>query len=316
TRQPEDVFTPEDFSEQQLLIGQTTEQFAINEIAPNIEKIEHKDFSVTRELLKKAGELGLSSVEIPEAYGGLEMDKVTAAVIADHIAKYAGFATTWGGHTGIGTLPIVYFGTEEQKRKYLPRLASGEIVGAYALSEPSSGSDALNCRTRAALSANNTHYILNGEKMWITNAGFADLFTVFAKVDGEKFTAFLVERNFPGFSIGAEEHKMGIRGSSTCPIILNECKVPAENVLGEIGKGHVIAFNILNVGRFKLGAMCLGGSRVSLENAVGYAKQRKAFGKVTADFGLVREKIANMASMIYVGESVVYRTVGMMDHAL
>ncbi|MGA7753827.1 MAG: acyl-CoA dehydrogenase family protein [Candidatus Sulfotelmatobacter sp.] len=211
----EEVFTPEDFSEQHRLIGQTAEEFAVNEIVPNIEKIEHKDFSVTRDLLKKAGDLGLSSVEIPEAYGGLEMDKVTAAVIADHIAKYAGFATTWGGHTGIGTLPIVYFGTEQQKKKYLPRLGSGEIVGAYALSESTSGSDAMNCRTRAALSADGKHYILNGEKMWITNAGFADLFTVFAKVDGEKFSAFLVERDFPGFSIGAEEHKMGIRGSST-----------------------------------------------------------------------------------------------------
>ena len=315
-RQPSEVFTPEDFSEQHQLIGQTAEEFAVNEIVPNIEKMEHKDFSVTRELIKKAGELGLSSVEIPEAYGGLEMDKVTAAVIADHIAKYAGFATTWGGHTGIGTLPIVYFGTEEQKKKYLPRLAAGEIVGAYALSEASSGSDALNCRARAQLSPDGKHYILNGEKMWITNAGFADLFTVFAKVDGEKFTAFLVEKTFPGFSIGAEEHKMGIRGSSTCPVILNDCKVPAENVLGEIGRGHVIAFNILNVGRFKLGAMCVGGSRVSLENAIGYAKQRKAFNKVIADFGLVREKLANIASLIYVGESLVYRTVGMMDAAL
>jgi len=278
--------------------------------------MEHKDFSITRELLKKAGELGLSGVEIPEAYGGLEMDKVTAAVIADRIAKYAGFATTWGGHTGIGTLPIVYFGTEEQKKKYLPRLAAGEIVGAYALSEASSGSDALNCRARAALSPDGKHYILNGEKMWITNAGFADLFTVFAKVDGEKFTAFLVERTFPGFSVGAEEHKMGIRGSSTCPIILNDCRVPVENVLGEIGKGHVIAFNILNVGRFKLGAMCVGGARSSLDNAIAYAKQRKAFGKVISDFGLVREKLANMAVLTYAGEAMVFRTVGMMDAAL
>jgi butyryl-CoA dehydrogenase len=315
-RKPDEVFTPEDFTEQHQLIGQTAEEFAVNEIVPNIEKMEHKDFSITRDLLKKAGELGLSSAEIPEAYGGLEMDKVTAAVIADHIAKYAGFATTWGGHTGIGTLPIVYFGTEEQKKRYLPRLAAGEIVGAYALSEASSGSDALNCRARAELSKDGKYYILNGEKMWITNAGFADLFTVFAKVDGEKFTAFLVEKSFPGFSIGAEEHKMGIRGSSTCPIILNDCKVPAENMLGEIGKGHVIAFNILNVGRFKLGAMCVGGARLSLENAIGYAKQRKAFGKVIADFGLVREKIANMAVGVYTGESLVYRTVGMMDVAL
>jgi len=315
-RRPEEVFTPEDFTEQHNLIGQTAEEFAVNEILPNIEKIEHKDFSVTRDLLKKAGELGLSGVEIPEAYGGLEMDKVTAAVIADHIAKYAGFATTWGGHTGIGTLPIVYFGTEEQKKKYLPRLAAGEIVGAYALSEASSGSDAMNCRTKATLSSDGKHYILNGEKMWITNAGFADLFTVFAKIDGEKFSAFLVEKTFPGISIGAEEHKMGIRGSSTCPVILNDCKVPVENLLGEVGKGHVIAFNILNVGRFKLGAMCVGGARVAIENSIGYAKQRKAFNKVIADFGLVREKIANMAVGIFTGESLVYRTVGMMDAAL
>src|SRR5580700_7615938 len=315
-RRPEEVFTPEDFTEQPRLIGQTAEEFAVNEILPNVEKIEHKDFSISRALVRKAGELGLSAVEIPEAYGGLEMDKVTAAVIADHIAKYAGFGTTWGAHSGIGLLPLVYFGTEEQKKKYLPRLAAGDIVGAYALSEASSGSDALNCRTRAQLSADGKHYVLNGEKMWITNAGFADLFTVFAKIDGEKFTAFLVEKTFPGFSIGGEEHKLGIRGSSTCPIILNDCKVPVENLLGDIGKGHIIAFNILNVGRFKLGAMCVGGGRVSLENAITYAKQRKAFGKVIADFGLVQEKIANMATLIYVGEAAVYRTVGMMDGAL
>ena len=315
-RQTADVFTPEDFSEQQRMIGQTTEEFAVNEILPRAEKIEHKDYAVSRDLLKKAGGLGLSGAEIPEAYGGLEMDKVTAAIIADHMAKYAGFATTWGAHSGIGMLPIVYFGTEEQKKKYLPRLATGETVGAYALSEATSGSDALNCRARAVLSPDGKHYILNGEKMWITNAGFADLFTVFAKIDGEKFSAFLVERTFPGISTGAEEHKMGIRGSSTCPVILNDCKVPVENLLGEIGKGHVIAFNILNIGRFKLGAMCVGGARVSLESAVAYARQRKAFGKTIGDFGLVREKIANMATLIYVGESLVYRTVGMMDELL
>src|ERR1700720_2501926 len=315
-RRPDEVFTPEDFTEQHQLVGQTAEEFAVNEIVPNIEKMEHKDFSITRDLLKKAGELGLSSAEIPEAYGGLEMDKVTAAIIADHMAKYAGFATTWGAHSGIGMLPIVYFGTEDQKKKYLPRLGAGEIVGAYALSEASSGSDALNCRARAELSKDGKHYILNGEKMWITNAGFADLFTVFAKGDGEKFSTFLVEKTFPGFSVGAEEHKMGIRGSSTCPLILNDCKVPVQNLLGEIGKGHVIAFNILNVGRFKLGAMCVGGARLSLENAIAYAKQRKAFGKVIADFGLVREKLANMAALIFVGEALVYRTVGMMDVAL
>jgi butyryl-CoA dehydrogenase len=315
-RAPDEVFTPEDFNEQHLLIAQTAEEFAANEILPHIEKMEHKDFSITRDLLRKAGDLGLSGVEIPEAFGGLEMDKVTAALIADRIAVYAGFATTWGAHSGIGMLPIVYFGSEAQKQKYLPRLASGEMAGAYALSEASSGSDALNCRARAELSSDGSHYVLNGEKMWITNAGFADLFTVFAKIDGEKFTAFLVEKTFPGISIGGEEHKMGIRGSSTCPVILNDCKVPVENVLGEIGKGHVIAFNILNVGRFKLGAMCVGGARVALENAIRYAKQRKAFNKTIADFGLVREKIANMAVGVYAGEAIVYRTVGMMDVAL
>src|SRR5579884_2363597 len=315
-RTADEVFTPEDFSEQHLLIAQTAEEFAANEIVPNIEKMEHKEFFINRELVKRAGELGLSGVDIPEQYGGLQLDKVTSAIIADRLAKHGGFSTTWGAHTCIGTLPIVYFGTEEQKKKYLPGLASGTTVGAYALSESSSGSDALNCRTRAALSADKKHYVLNGEKMWITNAGFADLFTVFAKVDGERFTAFLIEKNFPGFSVGAEEHKMGIRGSSTCPLILNDCKVPVENVLGDIGKGHVIAFNILNIGRYKLGAMCVGGARNSFEAAIKYAKERKAFGKTIADFGMVQEKLANMAVGIYAGESMIYRTVGMMDVAL
>jgi alkylation response protein AidB-like acyl-CoA dehydrogenase len=315
-RKPEDVFTPEDFTDQHLLIAQTAEEFANKEIVPNIEKMEHKEFAINRELLKKAGELGLSGVDVPEAYGGMQMDKVTSAIIADRVAKYGGFSTTWGAHTCIGTLPIVYFGTEEQKKKYLPGLANGQTVGAYALSESSSGSDALNCRTRAVLSADRKHYILNGEKMWITNAGFADLFIVFAKVDGEKFTAFIVERRFPGFSVGAEEHKMGIRGSSTCPLILSDCKVPVENVLGEIGKGHHIAFNVLNVGRFKLGAACIGSARTCIEGATAYAKQRKAFGKVIADFGLIREKLANIAAGIFAGEAMAYRTVGMMDAAI
>ena len=315
-RTPDEVFTPEDFTEQHLLIAQTTEEFANNEIVPNIEKMEHKEFAVNRELVRKAGELGLSGVDVPEQYGGMQMDKVTSAIIADRLAKYGGFSTTWGAHTCIGTLPIVYFGTEEQKKKYLPGLATGETVGAYALSESSSGSDALNCRTRATLSADGKHYLLNGEKMWITNAGFADLFIVFAKVDGEKFTGFIVERNFPGFAVGAEEHKMGIRGSSTCPLILNDCQVPVENVLGEIGKGHHIAFNVLNVGRFKLGAGCVGSARDCIEKATAYAKQRKAFGKVIADFGLVREKLANMAAGIFTGEAMAYRTVGMMDAAI
>ena len=314
-RQPDEIFTPEDFSEQHLLIAQTTEEFATKEVLPNIEKMEHKDFSITRELLKKAGELGLSGVDVPEEYGGMQMDKVTSAIIADRLAKYGGFSTTWGAHTCIGTLPIIYFGTEEQKKKYLPGLAAGTTVGAYALSESSSASDALNCRTRAELSADAKHYILNGEKMWITNAGFADLFIVFAKVDGEKFTAFIIERNAPGLSVGAEEHKMGIRGSSTCPLLLNDCQVPVENLLGEIGKGHLIAFNVLNVGRFKLGAGSIGSARNCLESAIAYAKQRKAFGKVIADFGLIREKLANIAAGIFTGEAMAYRTVGQMDEA-
>ncbi len=315
-RTPDEVFTPEDFTEQHLLIAQTAEEFAINEIVPNAEKMEHKDFAVTRELVRKAGELGLSGVDVPEQYGGMEMDKVTSAIVADRLAKYSGFSTTWGAHACIGTLPIVYFGSEEQKKKYLPGLAAGTTVGAYALSESSSGSDALNCRTRATLSPDSKYYLLNGEKMWITNAGFADLFIVFAKVNGERFTAFIVERNYPGFAVGAEEHKMGIRGSSTCPLILNDCKVPVENVLGEIGKGHHIAFNVLNVGRFKLGAGSIGAARNSLESAIAYAKQRKAFGKVIADFGLVREKLANMAAGIFTGEAMAYRTVGMIDAAI
>ena len=315
-RAPGDVFTPEDFTEQHSLIAQTTEEFANKEIIPNIDKMEHKEFTVVRELLRKAGELGLSGVDIPEQYGGMQLDKVTSAIVADRLAKYGGFSTTWGAHTCIGTLPIVYFGTEEQKKKYLPGLASGETVGAYALSESTSGSDALNCRARANLSADGKHYLLNGEKMWITNAGFADLFIVFAKVNGEHFTAFIVERNFPGFAVGAEEHKMGIRGSSTCPLILNDCKVPVENVLGEIGKGHQIAFNVLNVGRFKLGAGCIGSARDCIQSATAYAKQRKAFGKVIADFGLIREKLANMAAGIFAGEAMAYRTVGMMDAAI
>jgi len=315
-RQPNEVFTPEDFTDEHRQIAQTTEEFALNEILPNTDKIEHKDYSVSRELIKKASQLGLTSADIPEEYGGMEMDKVTSAIIADYIAKSGSFSVTWGAHVGIGTLPIVYFGTPEQKKKYLPKLASGDWVGAYALSESSSGSDALNCRSRADLSPDGKHYVLNGEKMWITNAAFADLYVIFAKVGGEKFSAFIVERTFPGFSVGTEEKKLGIRGSSTCPLILNDCKVPLENLLGEVGKGHIIAFNILNIGRFKLGAACVGGARTSLQSAISYARQRKAFGKTLADFGLIREKLADIAIGIYVGESLAYRTVGMIDEAL
>jgi len=314
--QLDNVFTPEDFNEDQQMVVKLSEEFAINEVVPVAEKMEHKDWEVARELLRKAAEMGLTNADIPAEYGGSDMDKVSSAIIADFMSKYGSFMVTLGAHSGIGTLPLVFFGTEEQKKKYLPRLATAEIVGAYALSESTSGSDALNSRTRAVLSPDGKHYILNGEKMWITNAHFADLFTIFAKIDGEKFTAFLVEKDFPGFSVGAEEKKMGIRGSSTAPLILNDCKVPVENVLGEIGKGHVIAFNILNVGRFKLGASCTGGARTSLAHAIAYAKERKAFGKSIADFGLVREKLAQMATWLYACESMVYRTVGMMDTAL
>ena len=312
----ESVFTPEDFNEDQQMIAKLADEFAVNELLPNVEKIEHKDWQVTRDLLKKAAEMGLTNVDVPAEYGGSEMDKISSAVIADNIAKCGSFVVSMGAHAGIGTLPLVFFGTEEQKKKYLPKLASAEMIGAYALSESTSGSDALNSRTRAVLSPDGKHYILNGEKMWITNAHFADLFTVFAKVDGEKFTAFLIEKDFPGFSVGAEEKKMGIRGSSTAPLILNDCKVPVENVLGEIGKGHIIAFNILNVGRFKLGAGCVGGARTSLQSAIAYAKERKAFGKSISDFGLIREKLAQMAVGIFAGESMVYRTVGMMENAM
>jgi butyryl-CoA dehydrogenase len=315
-RDPQDVFTPEDLSEEHRQIAKTAIDFTQNEVMPVAAGIEAKNFELTKGLLRKAGELGLMSVDIPEAYGGLEMDKVTSALIAESISKLASFSVAFSAHVGIGTLPIVWYGTEEQKRKYLPKLGTGEWIGAYALSESSSGSDAMNCRTRAVLSPDGQHYILDGEKMWITNSGFADLFTVFAKVDGEKFSAFLIERHTPGFSIGAEEHKLGIRGSSTCPLILADCQVPVENLLGEVGKGHHIAFNILNIGRFKLGAACVGGARNSLQDGIGYAKERKAFGKAIAEFGLIQEKLAESAAGIYAGESMVYRTIGMIDAAL
>jgi butyryl-CoA dehydrogenase len=315
-RKPEEVFTPEDLSEEQRQIAKTAIEFTDNEVMPAADQIEAKNFAVTKPLLRKAGELGLMAVDVPEEYGGLEMDKVTSAVVAESMSKLASFSVAFSAHVGIGTLPIVWYGTEAQKKMYLPKLATGEWIAAYALSESSSGSDALNCRARAVLSADGKHWVLNGEKMWITNAGMADVFTVFAKVDGEKFSAFIIERNTPGFSVGAEEHKLGIRGSSTCPLILADCTVPVENLLGEIGKGHHIAFNILNIGRFKLGAACVGGARNSLQNGIQYAKERKAFGKTIADFGLIQEKLAESAAGIYAGESLVYRTIGMIDAAL
>src|SRR5947207_10100187 len=314
--QIDQVFTPEDLSDEHRQIAQTTDEFAKNEILPNIEKIEHKEFAVTRALIRKACEIGIANVDIPEQYGGSDMDKISSAIIAEHMSVSGSFSVAFGGHTGIGTLPIVYFGTAEQKAKYLPKLATGELIAAYALSESTSASDAMNARSKAVLSADGKEWVLNGEKMWITNGGFADVVIIFAKVDGEKFSAFIVERGFPGFQSGAEEKKMGIRGSSTTPIILNDCRVPKDNLLGEIGKGHVIAFNTLNIGRFKLGAGVVGGARNSLNNSIGYAKQRKAFGKTLADFGLIKEKLATMATNIYTCECMSYRTVGMIDAAL
>jgi len=315
-REPEDLFTPEDFSDEHRQIAKTAAEFIRNEVMPAVAEIEAKNFAVTRGLLRKAGELGLLGVSVPEEYGGLDMDKVTSAVIAESISKLASFSVAFSAHVGIGTLPIVWYGTPAQKQKYLPKLTTAEWVAAYALSESSSGSDALNCRTRAVLSEDGKHWVLNGEKMWISNSGFADIFTVFAKVDGEKFSAFVVERGTPGFSVGAEEHKLGIRGSSTCPLVLADCKIPVENLLGEVGKGHHIAFNILNIGRFKLGAAAIGGAKNSLADQVGYAKDRRAFGKSISEFGLIQEKFAESAAAIYVGESMVYRTIGMIDAAL
>jgi alkylation response protein AidB-like acyl-CoA dehydrogenase len=316
------IFTPEDFSDEQRQIAATAAEFAANEVLPAAAEIEAKHFDVTRALLKKAGDLGLMAVDIPEEYGGLAMDKVTSAIVADRMSVLASFSVAFSAHVGIGTLPIVWYGTGAQKEKYLPKLGAGEWIAAYALSEASSGSDAMNVRTRAVLDGD--HYVLNGEKMWITNAGFADLFTVFAKIADPadpdparaKMSAFLIERTTPGLTIGAEEHKLGIRGSSTCPLILNDCRIPAENLLGEAGKGHHIAFNILNIGRFKLGAACVGGARVSLANAIRYAKDRRAFGKSISEFGLIQQKISDSATRIYVGESMAYRTVGMIDDAL
>ncbi len=321
---PADCFFPEDFTDEHKQIAETTANFAINEIMPASDQIEAKDFSVTRRLLKEAADLGLTAVDIPEEYGGLELDKASSAIVAENISKQASFSVSFSAHVGIGTMPLVWYGTKEQKKKYLPGIASGEIICAYALSESTSGSDAVNARTRAVLSPDGKVYTLNGEKMWISNAGFADLFTVFAKCaipDGpeagkEKLTAFLIERGTPGFSQGKEEHKLGIRGSSTCPLILTDCVIPAANLLGEVGKGHHIAFNILNVGRYKLGNAAVGGGRMALNNAIRYAIDRKAFGKSISEFGLIQEKIANCATGIFVGAAVSYRTVGLIDKAL
>src|SRR5215469_2185580 len=316
SRTPDEIFTPEDLSEEQRSIAATAAQFARDEILTAAAAIESKTPGVLRSLMQKAAALGFTSVDIPEEYGGVGMDKTTSALVTDHISVLASFSTAFGGQIGIGTLPLVWYGTEEQKRRYLPKLASAEWIAAYSLSEASSGSDAMNIRTRATLSADGTHYLLNGEKMWVTNCGIADLYTVFAKIDGERFSAFLVERTFPGLTVGAEEHKLGIRGSSTCPLVLQDCRVPADNLLGEPGKGHHIAFNVLNVGRFKLAIACVGGARLALSHMIQYAKERKAFGKSISEFGLIQRKISTAAARLFAAESMAYRTVGMIDAAL
>jgi alkylation response protein AidB-like acyl-CoA dehydrogenase len=313
---PADVFTPEDFSEEQTMIREMTEQFVEDEVLPQVEKIEHKQWDVTVNLLKRCAELGLLGIEVPESYGGEDLDKVSAMIVAEKMARVASFAVSYGGHSGIGTLPIVYFGTEAHKRKYLPRLCKAEIISAYALSESSSGSDALSAKTSAVKSADGSHWILNGEKMWISNSAFADLFMTFAQVDGKQFSCFIVEKGYPGVSTGAEEDKMGLKGSSTRPLILNNAQVPVDNVVGEIGKGHHVAFNILNIGRAKLGAGAVGGAKTALNDAIQYAKQRIAFGKPIASFGAIKHKLAEMAIRIWVAEGMVYRTAGLMDRSL
>jgi len=307
---PQDVFTPADLTDDQKLIGQTAEEFVVKEVLPLAKDLENKKPGLLAGLIRKGGELGLMGGGVPEAYGGAGLDKIATTVLTEKLSIYGGFAVTHGAHAGIGTLPIVYFGTEAQKQKYLPKLATAELIGAYCLSEPQAGSDAQNSLTRAELNSEGTHYVLNGQKMWITNGGFADLFIVFAKIDGEKFSAFIVERNFPGCKPGNEEHKMGIHGSSTTPVFLENCKVPKENLLHEIGRGHIVAFNILNSGRFTLGASCVGGAKHVLMTASKYTKERKAFGKQIGDFGLMKEKLAEMAIQIFAVESMVYRSAG------
>jgi alkylation response protein AidB-like acyl-CoA dehydrogenase len=311
-----DVFTPDDLSDEHLMIAQTAREFTEKEILPLDAEIESKDYELTRGLLRKAGELGLLSIDIPEKYGGAGLDLLSSLVASEAMSGQASFSGSLGAHTTIGTLPIVYFGTEEQKKKYLPKLATAEMIGAYALTESGSGSDALGAKTKAVLSEDGKHYILTGQKMWITNAGFADLFNVFAKVDGEKFTAFIVERSFPGVSVAPEEHKMGLQGSSTCAVNLEEAKVPVENLLGEIGKGHKIAFNILNLGRLKLGVSTISGSKRLTTIATDYAKQRYQFGVPISSFGLIKHKLAEMAIRTYAADAMTYRTVGMIEDAL
>ncbi|HZH60273.1 MAG TPA: acyl-CoA dehydrogenase family protein [Metabacillus sp.] len=307
------MFTPEDFTDEQKMIAKTTEDFTVNEVVPHLNDIENHQFDKSVKLLKQAGELGLLGADVPEEYGGFGLDKISSALITEKISRAGSFSLSFGAHVGIGSLPIVLFGNEEQKKKYLPGLATGEKIAAYALTEPSSGSDALGAKTTAKLNAEGTHYVLNGEKQWITNSGFADVIIVYAKVDGEHFSAFIVERDFPGVSTGPEEKKMGIKGSSTRTVILEDALVPKENLLGELGKGHVIAFNILNIGRYKLAVGTIGGSKRMIDVAVQYANQRQQFKTPISSFSLIQEKLANMAVKTYAMESSVYRTVGLFE---
>jgi len=315
TRDPDDVFIREELSEEQRLFGQTAAEFMAKDVLPVVERLYKHDWALTRELLKKASDLDLLRLEIPPAYGGLGLDLISASYVGEQIAVNPSFGGSLGAHTSIGTLPLVYFGSDEQKARYLPRLASGELIGAYALTEPQSGSDALAARTTATLSADGRHYELTGQKMWITNGGFADLFTIFAKVGGDKFTAFLVERGM-GVVSGRDEIKLGLDGSSTTALMLDGVKVPVENVLGTIGQGHKVAFNVLNFGRVKLGARNMSGVRTALNHSVRYAKERRQFGKAIAEFGLIKQKLAGMAVRGFVGDAMSYRTLGDVDRQI
>jgi alkylation response protein AidB-like acyl-CoA dehydrogenase len=310
------IVSPETFTEEQRLYLKTALQFSREQVLPLSDRIEAKDNALLRELLRKAGELGLLMIDVPEAYGGLGLDKTTSLLLAESMSQQGSWSVTFGAHVGIGTLPIVWFGNEAQKAKYLPKLATGEWVAAYALTEQGSGSDALGAKTKAVLSSDGTHYVLNGSKLYITNAAFADVFVVFAKVNGDKFTGFIVERGTPGFTVGPEEHKMGIRGSSTCPLYFEDARIPVENVLGEVGRGHKIAFNILNYGRLKLGAGVLGGIKLAIEETLRFAQERKQFNTPISRFPLTREKFARMSTLAYALESMTYRTAGLVDARL
>src|SRR5437899_4631965 len=315
-RSPNEIFTAEDLNEEHLAIARTVDQFWTNEVEPHLDAIRQQTPGVAVSVLGKAAELGLAAIPSPEKFGGMEMDLPSVMIAGEHLARDASYGSWHSSHTGIGTLPILFFGNEQQKRKYLPKLAKVELLAAYALTEPLAGSDALAVRTRADLSADGKYYVLNGQKMWITNGGAADLFTVFAKVGGEKFTAFLVERSFPGVTSGAEEHKMGIKGSSTTAVYFDNVRVPVENLLGEIGRGHIIAFNILNIGRLKLGPGAVGGAKNVLAICLKYAKERKAFGSAIAEFGAIQHKLAEMAIRTFAVESMVWRVVGLIESQL